>query len=187
MGFSNKRYKDLWVRSRLRDGITEAEKQSQVMTICKWLYLWLCSNYTLYIITPRVRFDFQNTLSQSLAYEIKSNHELITEIWSLCPSYGHIILHGYDCTVSSQFWPHFCNDYKCCVYWKLRTINSYWLYSKYPFYHITRSSVSDNFLLLFVVIKNIMKKFFLYKGLWSRCLLRSFSMKQNYGVRGCEC
>lgn len=107
MGFSNKCCKDLWARSQLLNSVTEAEKQSQVMTICKWLYLWLGFNYALYIITQRVIFDLRNTLSQSLAYKIKSNHELITEIWSLYPSYVHIILHGCNCTDLNQLWPNF--------------------------------------------------------------------------------
>lgn len=105
MCFSNKCYKDLWARSQLLNSVTEAEKQLQVMTICKWLYLWLAFNYALYIITQRVGFDLRNTLTQSLAYKIKSNHELITEIWSLYPSYVHMILHGCNCTDLISFSP----------------------------------------------------------------------------------
>lgn len=35
MGFSNKCCKDLWARSQLLNSVTEAERQLQVMTICK--------------------------------------------------------------------------------------------------------------------------------------------------------
>lgn len=124
MGFSNEHYKNLWVRSQLLSTVTGEQKQSQVMTICKWVYLWLCSNHTLY---QRTRFDLQSVLLQFLEYKIQSNFDFTTEIWTFFCPYVHIILHCCNYTVSSQLWPHF-GDYYIVYFenvWQLIHTRSY--------------------------------------------------------------
>lgn len=129
MGFSSEHCKDLWARSQLLNTVTEVQMQSRVMTICKWAYLWLCSNYTLYLISQRARFDLQNILFQSLYTESKAimisplrfEHSSVPPMYILFDTVETVLyLINFD-----SIWEDY---YKYCLYWKLWQ-SAYWLYS----------------------------------------------------------